>query len=261
LDTKALKRAVMRLMTALGSKTIEARQPLLKLSMSRRTWYRRRAEQRVNQMESNPAARIGPEQELTVTWSGPYAFPGFERDGLPVLPDHGGVYLQAFAHGDGFLIYAPGEAGNFRTRFGTHRREYRRGEYNVLDAEQAQAGVRSEVWHGWGWSPEKRAEYARREVEIQLAVTRQLAATRIFVSNDLPKRERCRLEGAIIRHLYADGAPLPDKGMFAHRAFGDHPVYGCEAPITVRNVGGSKLHGLPERLLIEGPSPPNPGRP
>ncbi len=53
----------------------------------------------VNQMESNPAARIGPEQELTVTWSGPYAFPGFERDWLPPLPNHGGVYLQTFAVG------------------------------------------------------------------------------------------------------------------------------------------------------------------
>jgi hypothetical protein len=33
----------------------------------------------------------GPEQELFVTWTGPYAWPGFERDGLPALPNHGGV--------------------------------------------------------------------------------------------------------------------------------------------------------------------------
>ncbi len=108
----------------------------------------------LNQMESNPAG-IAPEQELTVTWSGPYAFPGFERDWLPALPDHGGVYLQTFAHGDGFLIYAPGEAGNFRQRFSQHVRSFRSGEYTILDAEQAQAGVRSEVWHGWGWSPKR----------------------------------------------------------------------------------------------------------
>jgi hypothetical protein len=52
----------------------------------------------------------------------------------------------------------------------------------------------TDVWHGGGWTPEKRAEYARREVEIQTAVTRELAAIRIFRSNDLPQRERRRLE-------------------------------------------------------------------
>lgn len=188
-----------------------------------------------------------PERELVVTWAGPYAWPGFERDGLPALPNHGGVYLLTFEREDGFLIYAPGEAGDFRKRFGQHAREYRRGEYTVLDVDRAQAGVRSEIWHGWGWTPEKRAEYARREAEIQLAVTRELAALRIFVSNDLPQRERRRLEGAIIRRLYADDAPLPDRGMFAHRAF-NH-----EAPIAVVNVCEGKLIGLPERMLIEGP--------
>lgn len=212
-------------------------------------------------MELNPAARIAPEQELTVTWSGPYAFPGFERDGLSALPDHGGVYLQTFAHGDGFLIYAPGEAGNFRQRFSQHVRSFRSGEYTILDAEQAQAGVRSEVWHGWGWSPKrikgrrwkgcpeqqmKQAEFARREAELQPALTRELAAFRIFVSNDLPKRERCRIEGAIIRRLAADGAPLPDVGMLMHR------TAAHEAPITVVNACERKVIGLPKRLLLEG---------
>jgi hypothetical protein len=104
----------------------------------------------MNQMESNPAARIGPEQELTVTWSGPYAFPGFERDGLPALPKHGGVYLQTFPRGDEFLIYAPGEAGDFRKRFGTHRREYRRGEYNTprRGAGASRGSIRSLAWLG-----------------------------------------------------------------------------------------------------------------
>jgi hypothetical protein len=69
-------------------------------------------------------------------------------------------------------------------------------------------------------------------------VTRELAAIRIFLSNDLPQRERRRLEGAIIRRLYADDAPLPDRNMFAHRAF-DH-----EASIAVVNVCQGKLPRL-----------------
>ena len=189
------------------------------------------------------------ERELVVTWVGPYAWPGFERDGLPALPNHGGVYLMTFEHEDGFLIYTPGEAGDFRKRFRRHGTMYRFGEYNVLDADQAQAGVRREVWHGWGWTPDKRVEYAHREAEIQAAAKCQLAALRIFVTDELPQRERRRLEGAIIRRLYADQAPLPDRGMFAHRA-ADH-----EAPITVVNVSNAKLIGLPERMTIEGPRP------
>lgn len=187
------------------------------------------------------------ERELVVTWAGPYAWPGFERDGLPALPSRGGVYLMTFGHEDGFLIYAPGEAGDFPKRFGQHATQYRRGEYNVLNADQAQAGVRGEIWHGWGWTPEKRADYALREAEIQAAATRQLAASRMFVTDELPQRDRRRLEGAIIRRLYADQAPLPDRGMFAHRA-ANH-----EAPIAVVNVSHAKLIGLPERMTIEGP--------
>ena len=46
-----------------------------------------------------------------------YVWPGFERDGLPALPEHGGVYLMTFETADGFVVYTPGEADNFRRRF------------------------------------------------------------------------------------------------------------------------------------------------
>jgi hypothetical protein len=206
------------------------------------------------ELERDEVISAESERELFVTWTGPYAWPGFERDGLTALPNHGGVYLQTFEREDEFLIYTAGEAGNFRKRFGQHATKFRSGDYTVLDVDQAQAGVRSEIWHGWGWTPEKKAEFERRQDEIRAAAARELAAMRIFVSNDLTQRERRRLEGAIIRRLYADGAPLPDRGMFAHRAF-DH-----EAPIAVVNVCAGKLLGLPERMLIEGPRPRIRGR-
>ena len=187
------------------------------------------------------------QRELVVTWTGPYAWPGFERPGLPALPNRGGVYLQTFEREDAFLIYAPGEAGDFRKRFGQHTAHFRRGEYTVLDVDQAQAGVRSEIWHGWGEAKKRRDEFERRKAEIQAAAAREMSAQRIFVSDDLPARDRKRLEGAIIRRLYADGAALPDRSMFAHRAADD------EAPVAVVNVCDSKLPELPAQLLIEGP--------
>ena len=51
-----VKRAVKkgRLRIEDRSKTIEARQPWLKLNMSRRTWYRRQAEKRAARVEFSP---------------------------------------------------------------------------------------------------------------------------------------------------------------------------------------------------------------
>ena len=53
-----------------------------------------------------------------------------------------------------------------------------------------------------------------------------------------------RLEAAIMNRLYAEAAPLPDKGMFLA------PKWESEAPICVSNACSNPLIGLPERLWI-----------
>lgn len=94
-----------------------------------------------------------PPNAMRVCWSGPYASPGFEsQNGLPPLPKHSGVYLLTFPYQDGFLIYTAGVTRRpFRTRLNQHKRECLRGAYNVLDPVQAGNGIRSEIWHGWGY--------------------------------------------------------------------------------------------------------------
>jgi hypothetical protein len=49
---------------------------------------------------------------------------------------------------------------------------------------------------------------------------------------------------SFVTRLYADGAPLPDQGMFLA------PRRADKAPIVVWNACASKLHGLPEQLSI-----------
>jgi hypothetical protein len=98
----------------------------------------------------------------------------------------------------------------------------------------------------------KQAEFARREAELQPALARELAGFRIVVSNDLPKRERCRLEGAIIRRLAADGAPLPDVGMLMHRTADPRARSGNgrsrgEGDIADRGGGCRKRHRSKDR--------------
>ena len=191
-------------------------------------------------------------QEMHVFWSGPHSWPKFESaTGLPPLPRHSGVYLLTFEHRDGYLVYVAGITRQvFRKRFMQHTREYMAGRYNILDPVQAQNGVRSEVWHGWGEArkPERRAEWETRKAELQDAARRELAEFRLFGADvELQKRVPERLEAAIMIHLYAAPAPfcdVPDKGMFLA------PRLPSEEPITVLNACTSRLHCLPERLSI-----------
>ena len=131
---------------------------------------------------------------MEVVWTGPYGWPEFEGP-LPVLPAHGGVYLQTAEYDGGYLIYCAGHTGRpFRVRFAEHTKLYMSGDYNVLDMAAMQRGIRQEVWHGWGWSPEKRAAFAERRPSILDAVRKQLTGFRIFVANvSTEKRVRERI--------------------------------------------------------------------
>ena len=188
--------------------------------------------------------------EMRVCWSGPSAWPGFEPQGGPAsLPSHSGVYLWTFEYQDGYLIYAAGLTRRlFGQRFREHTRLYLSGGYTVLDVAQLKSGVRSEIWHGWGWNAVKRAEFSERRSEIEEAARRQLAAFRIFVTEVDPQgRVSERLEAAIMNNLYVAPSPfcdVPDKGMMLASK------RDSEEPISVWNACECKLHGLPERMSI-----------
>ena len=189
-------------------------------------------------------------QIIKAIWTGPYSWPGFENEnGLPSPPKQPGLYLQTFEYEDGYLIYAAGlTRRTISQRMREHTRKYRAGDYNVLSLDALQRGVRREVWHGWGWTPEKRAAFARREAEISEATERQLAAFRLFVA-DVGTQPRIleRLEAAVMNALYRQSPPLcdvPDKGMMLA------PRRESEAVIIIHNERDVKLYGLPDQLEI-----------
>jgi hypothetical protein len=103
------------------------------------------------------------------------------------------------------------------------------------------------VWHGWGWSEEKRREFEQRKAIILDAVRKQLGAFRIFVA-DVSAEGRIpeRIEAAIMNAL-GKARPfrdIPDEGMHLARRWKSEKV------IVATNTCRDKLYGLPGRLEI-----------
>lgn len=187
---------------------------------------------------------------LEITWSGPYAWPGFgQENNLRPVPDMPGVYLMTFDYQAGYLVYAAGiTCRSVLTRLKEHTHKYLNGEYNVLDVSAVQRGVRKEIWHGWGYARKHRQEFEARKREILDAVYKQLSAFRIFVA-DIGSGPRIpeRLEAAIMNNLYQQPSPIcdiPDRGMQLSAR------WQSEDPIIIKNKCTAVLHGLPSLLEI-----------
>lgn len=193
---------------------------------------------------------MGDKTVIEVEWTGPYAWPKFEGEsGLPSIPKHPGIYLWTSEHQTGYIIYAAGiTRRSIPTRFREHTAKYIKGDYTILDMTAMNRGVRKEIWHGWGWTPEKRNSYEERKTELEAAARHQLATFRVFVADvDTAPRILERLEAAIINALYGESPPyceIPDKGMMLA------PRWDSEEPITVWFRSQVNLFGLPIELEI-----------
>jgi hypothetical protein len=194
------------------------------------------------------------EPALTINWSGPYAWPGFEKtNGLPPIPKDrkGVVYMNAYEYGGSYLIRDVGMTGrSAHKRWTEHRQACLDGAFPIYDSELAKAGIRAALWEGGTYRKKDQApklEFANRKVELQTACRLDMAATRIFITDrGLTDRLGERLEVAIIKRLLADNAPLVGRGRRALR-----PRREDEAPITVLNTGAANLlYDLPSELMI-----------
>ena len=187
---------------------------------------------------------------LQITWNGPYAWPTFEgQTGLQSIPKLSGLYLQTFEYKSGYIIYAAGLTRRpVPARFKEHTQKYMNGEYNVLDINAAQQGIRKEIWHGWGYAKKHRDEFDERKLEILDAVQKQLEGFRIFVGN-VGEEPRIleRLEASIMENLYRQPSPfcdIPDKGMFLSQR------WDSEDPVFIESNCIVNIHGLPSRFEI-----------
>jgi hypothetical protein len=185
--------------------------------------------------------------DYPVIWQGPFSWPKYGKDPSDVIPNICGVYLFTFKYRDGYLVYAAGITKSMKTRFSQHTREYKQGNYNVLDTEYAQNGLRKEIWHGWQYAKTHKQEFIERKEIILQAVDKQLSAFKIFVTEVLDLRIRERIECAIMQNIYASSeswAELADRGMCLR---GRHHN---ELAITLISKCTESIYGLPNDLEI-----------
>jgi hypothetical protein len=84
-----------------------------------------------------------------LVWQGPFSWIGYEQiNKLNPIPDIAGVYLFTFEYLDGHIFRSVGVTNSMKRRLTQHTREYKKGNYTLLDVESASNGVRKELWHG-----------------------------------------------------------------------------------------------------------------
>jgi hypothetical protein len=183
-----------------------------------------------------------------IEWQGPFSWIGYEnQNGLDKIPDIDGIYLWTFQHKQGYLVYCAGITKSTKKRFRQHTLEYKSGNYTVINVTEAEKGKRVEIWHGWSYARTHREEFKERMEEILSAVERQLTSFRVFIAQMSNKRERARLEAAIMHQIYASKEPwaeLADKGMALSKRRKE------EIPIIIKNISEVKIYGLPKILEI-----------
>lgn len=185
---------------------------------------------------------------MDINWHGPFSWPGFESlNGLESIPNYPGVYLWTVECQGGFLVYSAGITKNPKARFQAHTLAYRKGNYNTLDLEKAQIGIREIIWN-WTppkkWTPEKISDFQEKNISLQ--INQLLAGFRVFLAPVESPRLRARLEASIILGLYRSEPPycnLPDKGMHLE------PKWRNEKTILVRNIFSAKIW-IPSEILI-----------
>ena len=200
-------------------------------------------------VERSTKTRWADIRMLSIHWSGPFSWPGYETATLlPALPDVPGVYMETYAHGHAFLVRGCGiTTRSVRRRFREHTNHYHAGTYNVLDMEAVADAKRKLVHQGSWWSKKRFAGPKLEGPALHQAVDRQLRMLRLFVA-ELREEKRIleRIESAVMNRLYRSEPPycdFLDKGTFRVVRQKDEP------PIWVSMSCDHPLLALPARLL------------
>lgn len=181
-------------------------------------------------------------------WQGPFSWVGYEQiNEIKPIPDVAGVYLFTFEYLNGYIIRTVGVTNSMKRRLIQHAREYKKGNYTLLDVKAAKNGVRKELWHGWQYAKEHQTELMNNKNAILEFAENELTAYRLFFSEIADSRIRERIEASILINIYSSKEPwteLIDGGMFMRGRL------NYEIPINVKNICLHQLYGIPCKMEI-----------
>lgn len=183
-----------------------------------------------------------------LNWEGPFSWNGYGKcDHLDDVHDIAGVYLFTFEYQDGYILRSVGVSNSIKKRISQHTREYKKGNYTILNVESAKEGIRKEIWHGWSYAKKNIDQFNLHKDDMLLAVDKELAAYRLFTASVSDKRKRERIEFSIMHHVYGSKEPwsdLVDGGMYLIGRS------NYDIPVIINNKCMHKIYGLAESLEV-----------
>jgi len=181
-------------------------------------------------------------------WQGPFSWIGYEQiNEYKPIPDIAGVYLFAFEYLDGYILRSVGVTNSMKRRLAQHTREYKKGNYTLIDVESAKNGIRKELWHGWQYAKEHQNEFLENKDVILEFAEKELIAYRLFITEIADRRKRERIEAAILINTYNSKEPWAD---FIDGGMALRGRYNYELPMEIKNVCPHNLYGLPDTIEI-----------
>jgi hypothetical protein len=187
--------------------------------------------------------------DLELAWDGPYSWFG---DGAPALfpsaaASSSGIYVWTASMPEGEWAYYVGQTTkSFGDRHWDHWREYASGAYSIHEADAFYRGGHRLLYQGFNYRrpAHKYLEPFIRSIDEHLAAAvRLLRPMRIWLGELPPDRRlQRRVEGAVIRALYAQDGPAKS---FQEPSMRAEVRTKYESPVRVKVRTPCPFVGLP----------------
>ncbi len=186
--------------------------------------------------------------KLILNWDGPYCLKGFEdASNLNVCPDIEGVYIFCIKYNNGYVLESAGHTKSTKKRLAQHLYNFKVGKYTILDSNDLDNLIRTEVWHGWSDYNKYKEHFIKNKTYYISELNKFLSKLGIFIYKNCDKRIRERIEAAIMIDSYYSKEVWSD---ITPRWMQLRGRLNEEIPISAKNIFNSKIYGINQELEI-----------
>jgi hypothetical protein len=181
---------------------------------------------------------------MNISFIGPFSWADASR--APEASEFG-IYLWTVPLQSGHLVYYVGETGvSFSDRLREHNRDFFAARHCIYKAAEFARGEKAKLWQGfWGPGRKPEAECRANRERFSKSAQEMLSVLQVFLAPfKTDKRIRQRIEGAILKSLYAVPGTFMLEGVIGQpRRNGEEPPIECTIASPV------PLVGVPQRFL------------